>query len=208
APDLARLFEYGLTDGWSPGEIAVLAASQLSSWTREALARERFHVHLISELGAGVAAMFSLAAPPGPGPLSEALRGEPSTGGLTTWLRGDRAIDVVLLDVANPAAFLDELGRTPALVIVAPPAGDPHALAARSRAGLAALAATLAPAVILGVGRPDLEEYLGAFQPDDGATVVRGIRGTLGEDVDLRRVLVEGLRLYGLTAGRAPWTPA
>src|SRR5262249_58824822 len=43
APDLARLFEYGLTDGWSPGEIAVLAASQLSSWTREALARERFH---------------------------------------------------------------------------------------------------------------------------------------------------------------------
>jgi DNA-binding response OmpR family regulator len=206
APDKARHFEYGLTDGWSPGELSVLDGPELGRWTRDAGARERFHVHLVTDLAVGVATLFSLAAPPGPGPLCGALRGEPSAAVLTAWLRAERMLDVVLLDVTHPAALHDSLVRTPALVIVAPPDGDPQALSPRARAGLAALAATLAPPLILGVGGRELEDYLAAFQADDGPTVVRTLRGGLGEDLDLRRVLVEGLRLYGLTGGAARWT--
>lgn len=205
--ELMRVFEHALTDGWSPGELAVLRRDELVAHTRSGAVRERFHVLLVADLGAGVASMLELAAPPGAATLCAALRGDPCAVVYSAHGRHDRLLDVVLVDLANPAALQAELGRSPALLVVAPPGGDALALTARARVGLAALCAALEPQVILGVGGPALEELVGGLRSERGGALVCCVRGSLGVDarlgeIDLRHVLVEGLRSYAIAGTR------
>jgi hypothetical protein len=114
-------------------------------------------------------------------------------------MRGDRLLDVVLVDAGRPAQLAPALGRVPELVIVAPPGG---ALGASGRAGLAALLGALGPAVVLGVGGEGLDDYMAGC----AGALTRGLRGRLGSapELSLRSLLVEGLRLYAM----ARWTRA
>jgi CheY-like chemotaxis protein len=208
ALEAARLFEWGLTDGWSPGELSALSADELSTWTGSAGGKERCHVHLVADLATAVPALLALAEPPGAEAMLGALRDEPRALVLASRQRGDRLLDVVHLDLANPSALQASLLRSPTLLIVAPPGGEPQALAPRARAALAGLAGVLAPSVILGAGGPALDDYLQSFRRDDGAPV-RCLGAALSADpgdCDLRRLLVEGLRLYALTGGSTRFT--
>jgi CheY-like chemotaxis protein len=194
---LAAQFELGIRDGFCLGELRLLSGEELAAWTRSGGARERFHVHLVADITEGVASMLPLATPPGEREILSGLADGAKLLGLSFFLRNERLLDVVLIDIRNPAAVEKYLQRTPSLSIVAPPAGDFHAVGTAARVGLELLLEQLEPPAVVGLGMKTLEEGLRelAYLSDSGAPL-RCVTGALGDGrSDLRELLVEGIHL-------------
>ena len=141
--------------------------------------------------------MLPLAAPPGEREILSGLSSGAKLLGLDFFLRNERLVDVVLVDIRNPAAAEAYLRCAPSLVIVAPPAGDFQALGTATRVGLEVLLDQLQPPVVLGLGTPTLEAGLRELDYLSGpGAPLRCTAGVLGDGrSDLRALLVEGIRM-------------
>jgi DNA-binding response OmpR family regulator len=210
----AGQLEEALRGSFTLGDLQIFTRDELAAWTEHAPARDRFHVLLVADLAKGVSSMLSLAGSPSERLLLGCLGPDPKAMGLSFFLRRERLIDMLLLDVNEPALFLSCLRRSPSLVVVAPPDGDGLSLGTKARFQLSEIVAYLRPQVLLGVGNPALESALRAVA--DMGTLKRGavggagvppvgirtLAGVLGDPPhDLRLVLAEGIRLC---AGQEP----
>lgn len=133
---------------------------QLAKWTLASAGGDRLHVHLVADLAEGVSAILGLAGAPTERWVIDGIAAHNQAFGLTFFLRHERTIDLVLLDARGPGAFAESLRRTPALTIVAPPAGDLMAVGTKARVALHALLDRLAPLAVVGVGNGALEAGL------------------------------------------------
>lgn len=196
-PASATVFDEGLTDPFSLGELQLWTADQLTEWTASASA-ERFHVLLVADPLVGTAALLALASSPSQRFIARSLSPEPKILGVTFFLRRNAEVDVVLLDIRSSAQFGHALRQLPCLVIVAPPEGDFFSVGVRGRSDLELLLEKLMPPVMIGVGNPGLHETLETL-PAVANKICRlkTVVGTLGEGVgELRSVLVDGVRLW------------
>jgi CheY-like chemotaxis protein len=193
----ATQLEQGVRDSFTLGDLMIFTHGELARWTAKAAARERVHVLLVADLAQGVSAMLGVAGSPSERWVLGSMAPEAKVVGLAFFLRRERLIDVLLLDVRDPGVFRQSLRRTPSLVIVAPPDGDALALGIKSRVELALLVSEIAPRAVLGVGNPLLEGALRALGGGFGEGVpMRCLPGALGEPaVDLRTLIAEGIRL-------------
>jgi CheY-like chemotaxis protein len=194
---LAAQFELGVRDGFCLGELRLVSGDELAAWTLAGGARDRFHVHLVADITEGVGAMLPLATPPGEREILSGLADRAKLLSLGFFLRNERLLDVILIDIRNPAAVEKYLQRTPSLLIIAPPGGDFHAVGTATRVGLELLLEQLQPPAVMGVGVKTLEGGLRelAYLGDSGARL-RCVTGALGDGrSDLRDLLVEGIRL-------------
>jgi hypothetical protein len=200
---VATQLESAILDSYTLGDLMIFSPDELARWTERLAARERFHVVLVADLAQGVSALLTLAGAPTERWVLRSLSPEPKAVGLAFFLRRERLMDLVLLDIGDPSLFRESLRRTPSLFIVAPPDGDALALGIKARVELARLFTELAPRAVLGLGNPALE---GALQGlGEGVNVpLRCHPGALGEaPADLRFLLAEGLRLCARAATRA-----
>jgi CheY-like chemotaxis protein len=194
---LAAQFELGIGGGFCLGELSLWSGEDLAAWTISAGGRDRFHVHLLADVAEGVAAMLPLAAPPGEREILAGLGLEAKLLGLDFYLRNERLLDVVLIDIRDPGAAEKYLLRSPSLSIVAPPGGDFQALGIAARVGLEKLLEHLRPMAVLGLGTETLEGGLRELSYLSEPNVsLRCAQGSLGDGrSDLRALLVDGLRL-------------
>lgn len=200
---LAAQFELGVRDAYCLGELRLLSGEELAAWTTSGGARDRFHVHLVANVPDGVAALLPLATPPGEREILSGLSAGGKLLGLDFFLRNERLLDLVLIDVRDPSAAARHLRRSPSLLILAPPRGDFRALGTGTVVGLDRLVAQLRPAAVLGLGGSTLEADLHDLSAlRERHIPLRCVRGVLGDDrSDLREALVEGIRLRGEGAG-------
>jgi hypothetical protein len=207
ATQLATQFELGIRDGFSLGELRLWSAEEMAEWTCSPGGSDRFHVHLLADVGQGISAMMPLSSPPTEREIIVGLSADPKLVGLDFFLRHERLLDVVLLDIRNPSAFQTYLMRKPSLVVVAPPEGDFLSVGASARVQIEALLQSLEPTAVLGVGNASLEANLRELPyARRQGVVMRCLMGVLGEGTtDLRSSLVEGIRLW---APSAPGTGA
>lgn len=196
-PASATIFEEGLSDPFSLGELQLWTAEQLGEWT-SAATPERFHVLLVADPRVGTSALLALASSPSQRFIARGLSPEPKVLGLTFFLRRSAEVDIVLLDIRASAQFAQSLRQLPCLVIVAPPEGDFLSVGVRGRSDLELLLEKLMPPTMIGVGNPSLQETLTTLPAvANGICRLKTVVGTLGEGVgDLRSVLVEGVRLW------------
>ncbi len=159
APTAAQL-EEAVRGSFTMGDLQIFTRDELSNWTEQAPARDRFHVLLVADLTKGVSTMLSLAGAPSERWVLGSLSAEVKAMGLSFFLRRERLIDLVLLDAQEPAAFLPNLRRSPSLVIVAPNDGDGLSLGTKSRFQLSEILAYLHPHAVLGLGNQALETAL------------------------------------------------
>lgn len=191
------LFEEGLSDPFTLGELQLWSPGELHQWTATA-SSERLHVLLIADLTQGTAAMLSLASSPSQRFVYKSLGHDPKILGLTFFLKRDAEVDVILLDVKSAATHRESLRQLPSVVIVAPPEGDLLAAGVRGRADLELLLEKLMPPSLIGVGNPSLGQALGELPAvTKGICKLKTITGNLGEGTaELRSVLLEGARLW------------
>lgn len=196
-PASATVFEEGLSDPFTLGELQLWNIDQLREWTSTATS-ERFHVLLVADPPIGTAALLALASSTSQRFIMKSLRPERKVLGLTFFLRRSAEVDIVLLDVRSAAAYADGLRQLPCLVIVAPPDGDFLAAGVRGRSELELLLEKLMPPVMIGVGNPSLGTALRALPAvSNGICHLQTFMGTLGEGSgELRSVLVEGVRQW------------
>lgn len=196
-PASATVFEEGLSDPFTLGEMQLWTIDQLRDWTTSATS-ERFHVLLVADPPVGTAALLALASSTSQRFIMKSLSADPKVLGLTFFLRRSAEVDIVLLDVRSAAAYADGLRQLPCLVIVAPPDGDFLAAGVRGRSELERLLEKLMPPVMIGVGNPTLRTALSALPAvANGICQLKTFTGTLGEGSgELRSVLVEGVRLW------------
>ncbi len=195
-------FEMGVSDPFVLGDLRLYSATDLAKWTRAPGGRQRLHVHLIADLAAGVSSLLSLAGAPGERLVLGSLGGEVKALGLNFFLRHERLLDLVLLDIKKPRAFQASLLRQPSLVLLAPPGGDFLAIGTKARVELEQLLERLAPPAMLAVGNPALEPMLrslptiGSELPGlTGRTRLRTVNGALNHGQgDLRALLVDSIR--------------
>jgi len=192
---LVSPIEHALRDGFTLGELRLWTAEELARWTRAEGSRDRVHVHLLADLAAGVSSMLPLAAAPTERWVLGGLSAEPKAFGLAFFLRQERMLDLVLLDVNDPTTFSRALQRTPAVTLVAPPGGDLMAIGTRGRVALESYLRRVSPPAVVGVGSAGLGRELGRLPL--GAAELRCARGILGEDTtDLRELLLVGIRAW------------
>jgi hypothetical protein len=192
-----------LRDPFALGEPRLWSDDQLAKWTLSNSGRDRLHVHLVADLAAGVSAILGLAGSPTERWVLDGLAAHRKAFGLTFFLRHERTIDVVLLDASDPGAFADQLRRSPAFTVVAPPGGDLMAVGTKARVALQSLLERLAPPAIVGVGNGALDGGLRRLAVGAPSSTVRCTSGTLGEgSCELRSVLVRGIRLWASTSAR------
>jgi DNA-binding response OmpR family regulator len=195
-------FELGVADSFTLGDLRLYSTTELARWTRAAGGRQRLHVHLLADLTEGVSSILSLAGAPGERLVLGSLSGEPKALGLSFFLRHERMLDLVLLDIKRPKAFLPSLQRQPSLVLVAPPGGDFLSIGIKARVELEQLLEQLQPPNTMAVGNAALEPMLRALPGigDElpglgGRTRLRAVHGRLGQgEGDLRALLVAGVR--------------
>lgn len=196
---VAAQFEIGVSDGFTLAELRLFNYEELSKWTRAEGGRDRLHVLFLSDLAAGVSAMLSIAAPPTEKWVLGSLSAESKAFGVSFFLRHERLVDIVLVDVRNPNAFRNYLQRVPSFVIIAPPDGDFLAIGTKARVDLEGWLRHFIPPATLWVGNAALEgnvSELSAIQ--DGGSAIRVIQGELGAgQAELRGLLVEGIKLWG-----------
>ena len=203
AAGVAAQLELSVGDSFTLGDLRLYTQADLGRWTRVPGGRQRLHVHLIADLTVGVSSMLSLAGTPGERLVLGSLSDEPKALGLNFFLRRERLLDIVLLDIKRPKVFQASLQRVPSLVILAPPDGDFLAIGTKARVELDQLIEQLGPPAMLAVGNPALESTLralpwvaGASPGPSGRTLLRGVHGALGKGLgDLRSLIVDGIRL-------------
>jgi CheY-like chemotaxis protein len=196
---VASQIESAIASSFTLGDLMIFSREELARWTARLAARERFHVVLVADLAQAVSALLTLAGAPSERTLLRSLSPDAKAVGIAFFLRRERLVDLVVLDITDPGVFKDALQRTPSLLIVAPPDGDALALGIKARVELARLGADLSPRAVLGLGNPALEGALKALG-EGFAVPLRCLQGTLGA-TDLRALLVEGVRL---SAGLPP----
>lgn len=195
---LAMQFEMGVRDGFSLGELRLSNTEELIGWMLSPTGEQRFHVHLVGDPGEGVSSMLGLAAPPTEREVLVGLNAESKLLSLDFFLRNERMLDVLLLDIRRPSEFSDCLVLRPSLYIIAPPGGDFLSVGTDARVQLESLLERLQPTVVMGVGSSALRESLPQLaylqRPDVRTT---HLSGTLGKGAtDLRTVLVHGIRFW------------
>jgi CheY-like chemotaxis protein len=201
---VATQLERALMDSFTLGDLMIFSGAELASWTARPLARDRFHVVLVADLAQGASAMLALAGAPTERWALSCLTAEAKAMGLAFFLRHERLVDVVLLDIRDPGAFRDKLRRTPSLFIVAPPEGDALALGIKARVELALLVSELNPRALLGLGNPALPAALESLGQGAPGMVSHCLSGALDEPpADLRPILAEGIRLASSLAPAA-----
>jgi DNA-binding response OmpR family regulator len=185
-------------DPFALGEMYSWTPSDLARWTRRAIGGDRLHVHLIADLAAGVSAILPLCAAPSERWVLSNLQEGRKSFGVTFFLRRERTVDVVLLDIAQPDAFEASLKRTPSLVILAPPSGDVMGLGLRARIALENLLRKFHPQVLLVVGNPSIQQESALRDLASHADSQEFAVGVLGESSDeLRGLLARGIRAWG-----------
>lgn len=206
---LAAQLELALRDPFTLGELRLFTEADLGRWTRREVGGDRFHVLLVADLPAGVSSMLALGGAPTERWVLDSLTPAKKAFGLTFFLRHERVVDVILIDVNAPTSMLGSLGRAPAVVLFCPPDGDVFSLGIGPRAGLDELLDATKPTGLVGVGNAGLEQGLSTMHTiSDGTTAVRCTSGALGSDdtEDLRRLIVKGIRLWASTSGRTRTT--
>ena len=199
ARSLSRTFILGIEDGFALGQLRLYSYSELAQWTRSPGGRDRLHVHLVAELSAGISGLLAMAAPPNERDILAGLAPVDKAIGLSFFLRNERLVDVLLMDVSRPGAFQKQLLRPPTLTLIAPPRGDFLSVGTRARVELDALLTQLPPQLVLGIGSASLRVQMAELP------AIRNRQlpfwhspGALGEGgVDLRAVLVQALLLWG-----------
>jgi CheY-like chemotaxis protein len=187
-----------IEDPFALGEMYSWTPADLARWTRRAIGGERLHVHLIADLAAGVSAILPLCASPSERWVLSNLQDGRKAFGVTFFLRRERTVDVVLLDIAQPDAFEAQLKRAPSLVIVAPPSGDVMGLGLRARIALESLLRRFRPQVLLVVGNPSIQQESALRDLAGHADAQEFAAGVLGESSDeLRGLLARGIRAWG-----------
>jgi two-component system chemotaxis response regulator CheY len=185
-------------DPFALGEMYSWTPADLARWTRRAIGGDRLHIHLIADLAAGVSAILPLCASPSERWVLSNLQDGRKAFGVTFFLRRERTIDIVLLDIAQPDAFEASLKRTPSLVLVAPPSGDVMGLGLRTRIALENLLRKFHPQVLMVVGNPSLQQESALRDLTCHADAQELATGVLGESADeLRGLLARGIRAWG-----------
>jgi CheY-like chemotaxis protein len=207
---VAAQLETAVRNGFALGDLHSFSADELARWTEAPAARERFHALLVADLARGVSALLALAGAPTERWVLSSLAPVPKAMGLAFFLRRERLVDLVLVDINAPAQFRASFRRAPSVVIVAPPEGDALALGTKARVELADLVAELRPRALLGIGNAAEEAAmatLAAGVRGAAPVPVRCLVGALGQPpTDLRVLLGEAIRLCaGLAStGGAP----
>jgi DNA-binding response OmpR family regulator len=199
---LANQLASGLEDPFALGEMYSWTPADLARWTRRAIGGDRLHVHLIADLAAGVSAILPLCASPSERWVVSSLQDGRKAFGVTFFLRRERTVDVVLLDITQPDSFEASLKRSPSLVILAPPSGDIMGLGLRARIALENLLRKLHPQVLLVVGNPSIQQESALRELACHAEVQELAVGVLGDSSDeLRGLLARGIRAWGTSVG-------
>jgi DNA-binding response OmpR family regulator len=194
-------FELSIGDSFFLGDLRVYTHAELAKWTRSPGGGERLHVVLIGDMTEGVSALLALAGAPRERWVLGSLTPQPKALGLSFFMRHERLLDIVLLDVFHPRAFASALQRTPSLVLFAPPAGDFLAIGIKARVELVQLLAQLRPPAMLAVGNQALESALRSLGGIESGTRLGAAHGALGNgQSDLRALLVDGIRLCARAA--------
>jgi two-component system chemotaxis response regulator CheY len=200
AAGLANQLASEIEDPFALGEMCAWTPADLVRWTRRAIGGERLHVHLIADQAAGVSAILPLCGSPTERWVLNNLQDGRKAFGVTFFLRRERTVDVVLLDIAQPDAFEASLKRTPSLVILAPPSGDMMGLGLRTRIALDNLLRRFHPQVLLAVGNPSLQQESALRDLASLAGAQEFAVGVLGDSADdLRGLLTRGIRAWGQT---------
>jgi DNA-binding response OmpR family regulator len=187
-----------LEDPFALGEMCSWTPADLARWTRRAIGGERVHVHLIADLSAGVSAILPLCGAPTERWVMSNLQDGRKAFGVTFYLRRERAVDVVLLDIAQPDAFEASLKRAPSVVILAPPSGDVMGLGLRTRIALESLLRKFHPQHLLVVGNPSLQQESALRELVCHAQAHELAAGVLGDSADeLRSLLARAIRGWG-----------
>ena len=198
APGLGNQMASEIEDPFALGEMYSWTPSDLARWTRRVIGGERLHVHLIADLAAGVSAILPLCGSPSERWVLSNLQDGRKAFGVTFFLRRERTVDVVLLDIAQPDAFEASLKRTPSLVILAPPSGDIMGMGLRTRIALESLLRKFHPQVLLAVGNPSIQQESALRDLVGHADAQEFAVGVLGESSDeLRGLLARGIRAWG-----------
>lgn len=199
---LAAALQASVSDPFSLGEIRIFDEKALQEWTRPTTARERFHVFLVTDQGAGVSTLMGLAAPVSEEQITEALRRPPQALGLYFHMGQDRLVDVILVDQERPGALAPHLGLRPSVLVLAPPHGDFFSLRIGARADLEALLERLPPVALLGTGNASVEQGLRDLARfAQGPVAPRCLPAGLGDPgFDMRGLLVEAIQLWAAAA--------
>jgi len=195
---LAHQMASEIEDPFALGEMCSWTPADLARWTRRVIGGQRLHVHLIADLAAGVSAILPLCGSPSERWVLNNLQAGRKAFGVTFYLRHERTVDVVLLDIAQPDAFEASLKLTPSLVILAPPSGDMMGLGLRARIELENLLRRFHPQVLLAVGNPSLPQESALRDLASHADAQEFAVGVLGDSADeLRGLLARGIRAWG-----------
>jgi DNA-binding response OmpR family regulator len=205
---LASHFEQGVSDPFALAELRLWSMDELAKWTTSPAGRDRFHVVLFADLADGCSALLSIAGAPSERFILGALREGRSAVGVAFFLRYERLLDVILVDIKSAATVQTSLLRAPALVILAPPEGDYLDVGPQARVEIEACLRNLAPRSVLGVGGESLDAAMRDMACLREASVdQRTMPGPLAR-VDIRGVLVAGIRLWGKRAVATTPPPA
>jgi two-component system chemotaxis response regulator CheY len=199
---LEAQFGAAISDPFALGELRLFNREELSRWTRADVGRQRLHVHLVADLSQGVSAMLPLAGQATERWIRDALSPDEKALGLTFFFRQERVLDITLIDLASPGAFLPSLHRRPSLTILAPPEGNALGIGTKALVELDALLRRVPPVGLLWVARATLDQGVSSVlaMPETLA-----LRGALGDaDRDLRSLLTTGLRLWKAQAETEP----
>lgn len=198
SPGLGNQLASEIEDPFALGEMCSWTPADLARWTRRAIGEERLHVHLIADLAAGVSAILPLCGSPSERWVLSNLQDGRKAFGVTFFLRRERTVDIVLLDIAQPDAFEASLKRTPSLVIIALPSGDVMGLGLRTRIALENLLRKFRPQVLLVVGNPSIQQESALRDLACHADVQEFAVGVLGQSSDeLRGLVARGIRAWG-----------
>jgi DNA-binding response OmpR family regulator len=190
---LARAFASTFQDPFSLGELFFWTSSELSAWTRRE-SSERLHVHLIADLAGGLGAVLPLSSAPGERQMLAALRGGPRLPGLVYFLRGERQLDLLVIDIDSPLSDAASMRRNPTLTIVAPPRGDGLEIGTRSKLGIKTLLGLRPPELVVGLGNGSMKSF---FEHTLEPGVDHFIREGALEDGELREVMTDALLAWG-----------
>jgi CheY-like chemotaxis protein len=198
---LGSHYEQAISDPFALGELMSWTPEELLAHTEGQVDGERFHVHLITDVESGVGALLPLAGPPTERWVLNGLSPVRKIFGLSFFLRYNRILDIVVVDIERVAETMQGLARRPSLAILAPPDGDFLALGTRGRVDLETLLLYAMPQTLLSLGNGTLEASLKEFSViRDSLFPVSAITGTLASvNSDFRSVLVTGIRAWAKT---------